>query len=105
MSKEINYIPTEDGILIQAKEIKETTDAGVFLPVAMQDKQAKEHAEFLKVLAVGEEVKKIKVGEEIYLARVPVEVNIDGVKYWQCREHDVIGKRKVNTIASGNIVL
>lgn len=105
MNKDVNYVPTEDGILLQVKEEKEMTDGGVYLPVEMQKKQAKEAADFLKVITVGEEVKKIKAGDEIYLSRVPVEVNIDGIKFWQCREHDVIGKRKVNTIISGNIVL
>ena len=86
----VNIEPIADYVLAQQEEAETKTASGIFLP-----NQSQEKPKIAKVLAIGEDVKKVKVGTRIiYKPYSTNDVKVGSEEYLLVKEEDVIATVK-----------
>lgn len=88
----VNFQPIGYYILTEAPKVEEKTKAGVIKPKSLIEDEKKNSANFLKVLAVGDDVKNIEVGNLILAAKGDI-FSLDGVDYLLTQLTHIKGKR------------
>ena len=91
MSK-VNFKPLGYYILCEAPVIEEKTKSGLIKSDAMVEEEKKSKPLFLKVLAVGDDVKSIEVGD-LVLPERGADIELDGVVYLLTQLTSIKGKR------------
>lgn len=90
--KVIKFKALGRAIIVKKPEIKEDTAAGLYKGKEVLAAEAKlTNSTFLEVLAIGNEVEKVKVGDMILIDRAPIEVTIDDIVCGYLYEPSVVG--------------
>ncbi len=86
----VNIEPIADYVLAQQEEAETKTASGLFLP-----SQSQEKPKVAKVLAIGNEVKKVKVGSRIiYKTHSTNDIKFGKDEYLLIKEEDIIATVK-----------
>ncbi len=86
----VNIEPIADYVLAQQEEAETKTASGLFLP-----SQSQEKPKVAKVLAIGNEVKKVKVGSRIiYKTYSTNDIKFGKDEYLLIKEEDIIATVK-----------
>lgn len=86
----INIQPLADYVVAQSEEPETKTASGLYLP-----EQAKEKPKVAKVLAVGQDVKRVKVSDRIiYKSYSTTDIKLGNDEYILVKEEDVLATVK-----------
>jgi len=87
----VNIEPIADYVLAQQEEAETKTASGIFLPTSSSQEKPK----IAKVLAIGNDVKKVKVGTRIIFKPYSTnDVKVGTEEYILVKEEDVIATVK-----------
>lgn len=86
-----NIHPIADYVLAQQEEAETKTASGIFLPASSSQEKPK----IAKVLAIGDEVKKVKLGTKIiFKPYSTTDIKVGKEEYILVKEEDVIATVK-----------
>ena len=88
----VNFQPIGYYILTEAPKVEEKTKSGVIKPNSMLEEEKRSNTNFLKVLAVGDDVKNIEVGNLVLAAKGDI-FSLDGTDYLLTLLTHIKGKR------------